>query len=1076
MRTKSAARKEYIVFMNNDTLLYWHKLENFYPYILEEQHNEKIKSFKIARECDYPDLENPTIQENNCVRYYEVYLGIFRVKSALDVIAKQMNAEKEFRDDSNETSCFCKFRLKADGKFDETSFRISSFPWAINRVKQKQIELNQWDDDFHEYETRLFMQLFAWDEVVDYEKCRQIVNRIKSELSWNIEFSGCWMRIDRVVGEKKDNQSQEHTAVVEEEDRQIDELIKANDLLNSFYVRDLENVINNVSKQNYGQALEQYLNHNSDKRIDVEHDKDALFAIFDPKTMPYGKWPSGYSLRSMQQLAVNIAMNQKEGYTPVFSVNGPPGTGKTTLLRDVVAANVVERAIALCEYEKPDDAFVKEIGIISYNRYNNTIKEIDDKLKKYTMLVVTNNNAAAKNITMELPDIKSISKEYQDKYTYFNQISDQVLKRKTWGMCAAALGNRKNCSAFIDVFWPLKKEEDEFFDFNRYLRTIQTQKTAMQYKENWKAAKDRFSSVLKEVQTEYSKMDECYCTLKKIRRMQRNISEKERKLRAVRKRLSKLYMEKGEAEKSVQELEMQRLQMQKQKDEIRQQVLFFKIRYWICPKNEMIVAYKNIEKKENKCLHEKFEKQEKIRILIKLIKEKEDTEKQYGKEIEEQKQKIELQNQQIDNFKKEYDEYVPDDDYLMKLTESEKAQEYKTAQEKAPWNGKEINKLRETLFLEAMNLQRAFVENSSQMRDQLDAFSKMMRGNLSSTQLDKYAASLFQGFALAVPVISSTFASIGSFLRYVGREDIGLVLADESGQAMPQAAAGVIWRCRRVIAVGDPLQIEPVVTIHDKTIEFLKNYYKQSAFIASKTTSVQSLADAANNYIGIRELDGTNFYVGSPLLVHGRCQKRIFDIANIIAYNETMIYNTVDREESVCAWIDVKGQSQNKHFVLEQAKRILPIIKNEFIASWNKNGKSEIPSLFIISPFRNVKAGLASYYRDNDFLYHNICESNDVECKQNIKDWIRDNIGTIHTFQGKEADTVIICLGVDSGEKENGAVEWACGRPNILNVAVTRAKNNLYIVGDADKWASKPYFSTAYELCEKCTDIKISVS
>lgn len=57
--------------------------------------------------------------------------------------------------------------------------------------------------------------------------------------------------------------------------------------------------------------------------------------------------------------------------------------------------------------------------------------------------------------------------------------------------------------------------------------------------------------------------------------MQRNISEKERKLRAVRKRLSKLYMEKGEAEKSVQELEMQRLQMQKQKDEIRQQVLFF---------------------------------------------------------------------------------------------------------------------------------------------------------------------------------------------------------------------------------------------------------------------------------------------------------------------------------------------------------------------------------------------------------------------------------------------------------------------------------------------------------------------
>ena len=78
--------------------------------------------------------------------------------------------------------------------------------------------------------------------------------------------------------------------------REIDELIKANDLLNSFYVRDLENVIRNVMNQNYGQALDKYLNHNSDKRIDVEHDKDALFEIFDPKNMPYGKWPDRKSV------------------------------------------------------------------------------------------------------------------------------------------------------------------------------------------------------------------------------------------------------------------------------------------------------------------------------------------------------------------------------------------------------------------------------------------------------------------------------------------------------------------------------------------------------------------------------------------------------------------------------------------------------------------------------------------------------------------------------------------------------------------------------------------------------------
>ena len=50
---------------------------------------------------------------------------------------KQMDTSQGFCDEIDEKSCFCKFRLNADGRFDETSFKISSFPWAINRVKKK---------------------------------------------------------------------------------------------------------------------------------------------------------------------------------------------------------------------------------------------------------------------------------------------------------------------------------------------------------------------------------------------------------------------------------------------------------------------------------------------------------------------------------------------------------------------------------------------------------------------------------------------------------------------------------------------------------------------------------------------------------------------------------------------------------------------------------------------------------------------------------------------------------------------------------------------------------------------------
>ena len=204
-------------------------------------------------------------------------------------------------------------------------------------------------------------------------------------------------------------------------------------------------------------------------------------------------------------------------------------------------------------------------------------------------------------------------------------------------------------------------------------------------------------------------------------------------------------------------------------------------------------------------------------------------------------------------------------------------------------------------------------------------------------------------------------------------------------------------------------------------------------------------------------------WIGSPLLVHGRCQKDIFDIANIIAYNGKMIYGTEDKEGTECRWEHVVGSSANKHFVPEQAKAISPQIVYAFMEAI-KEGK-ETPSLFVITPFRSVKAGLIQYFSNNDYLCNQIYNGVNKEQKSIIKEWLYKHIGTIHTFQGKEADKVIIVLGVDSGEKGYGAIQWASAKPNILNVAVTRAKRKLCIVGDKAKWANQPNFDVAYEIC-----------
>ena len=55
----------------------------------------------------------------------------------------------------------------------------------------------------------------------------------------------------------------------------------------------------------------------------------------------------------MQQFAINATFDQD-----VFSVNGPPGTGKTSLLRELIAQNIVARAKILSRFTMAKDAFV----------------------------------------------------------------------------------------------------------------------------------------------------------------------------------------------------------------------------------------------------------------------------------------------------------------------------------------------------------------------------------------------------------------------------------------------------------------------------------------------------------------------------------------------------------------------------------------------------------------------------------------------------------------------------------------------------------------------------------------------
>ena len=51
---------------------------------------------------------------------------------------------------------------------------------------------------------------------------------------------------------------------------------------------------------------------------------------------------------------------------------------------------------------------------------------------------------------------------------------------------------------------------------------------------------------------------------------------------------------------------------------------------------------------------------------------------------------------------------------------------------------------------------------------------------------------------------------------------------------------------------------------------------------------------------------------------------------------------------------------------------------------------------------------------------------------------------------------IILLLGGDPSKP--GAINWASNIPNILNVALTRAKYKFFVIGNYKLWSSKPHF------------------
>ncbi len=357
----------------------------------------------------------------------------------------------------------------------------------------------------------------------------------------------------------------------------------------------------------------------------------------------------------------------------------------------------------------------------------------------------------------------------------------------------------------------------------------------------------------------------------------------------------------------------------------------------------------------------------------------------------------------------------------------------------APWADEEFAAARTRLFLEALRLHRAFLSAAGDvMLKNLQAAMEIVGGDAPKDLKPAAVRAAWQNLFLTVPVVSTTFASYDRLFTGIGRESLGWLFVDEAGQAAPQMPVGALWRTRRAVLVGDPLQLEPVVVLPWTAQQRLREHHRVAQEWAPSWTSAQQLADRLGRWgttLPGELPDGSSqVWVGSPLRVHRRCDDPMFTVSNTIAYDGLMVNGVADRGGfgplPRSFWWDVRSTDANGKWLPAEGHALTDAVRRLL-----DEGLSD-DALYVISPFRDVASRAAETLRG--LVPHG-------------------RVGTVHTAQGKEADVVIIVLGTHPDAA--GSRRWAATKPNLLNVAVSRAKRRLIVIGNHDSWRGQRHFS-----------------
>ena len=434
---------------------------------------------------------------------HTVYLGLYDLEDVYQYLHHAFAEDRDAYDERRAGVSACAAVMLDDrGVLMVDSATLSSALWAVARIRDSGVAPSpQWAGGFslaaQEFKEEVDVVEGLRREVARAEESRaekSSAERAREEKAPPQDEGSLWtlLRIAHeasgIAGTPRLAGQRIIISSVIVSDRRTSDATADIDFLNSFFLDDLAAVQVALADGRCSPALSAYLTADALLPTGLRSDVMTEHAVVDAGVgidrLPKGRWPSNpeHGLALRQQFAVNRALDDLSGISGLMGVNGPPGTGKTTMLRDILAGNVVERARRLASLQRPEHAFTATTHRWSSgDGYPRIVRQLRPELTGFEMVVASANNAAVENISVEIPAREAIAARWRDDADYFADIASAALAasgvgeeeeessegagwtgeaertegagRRAWGLVAARLGNKRNRGDFRSAFW-----------------------------------------------------------------------------------------------------------------------------------------------------------------------------------------------------------------------------------------------------------------------------------------------------------------------------------------------------------------------------------------------------------------------------------------------------------------------------------------------------------------------------------------------------------------------------------------------------------------------------------------------